>query len=155
MAIWPRQAECLKFYGRPGTNHMQIELPYPMVLAWDTKTEIHRISINKKCAESALRVLNSALSLYGIEKLKDLGVNRFGGCFNNRPMRGGTNLSMHAFACAIDFDPERNQLKWDRRQARLAQKDADRWWELWEKEGWVSLGRARDFDWMHVQAARL
>ena len=25
----------------------------------------------------------------------------------------------------------------------------------WEEEGWISLGRARDFDWMHVQAARL
>ena len=33
--------------------------------------------------------------------------------------------------------------------------DYDKWWEFWEEEGAVSLGRARDFDWMHVQFARL
>ena len=35
------------------------------------------------------------------------------------------------------------------------QRAIERWWALWEEEGFVSLGRAGDFDWMHVQAARL
>ena len=38
---------------------------------------------------------------------------------------------------------------------RLAQPDGETFWKLWEDEGWVSLGRARNYDWMHVQAARL
>jgi hypothetical protein len=126
-----------------------------MRIAWDKRQTVKRITIHSKCAESAGRVLQKAFDHYGMEKLKDLGLDLFGGCYNNRPMRGGTQLSMHAYACAIDFDPERNQLKWSKKQARLAKADCIKWWEFWEAEGWVSLGRARDFDWMHVQAARL
>lgn len=48
-----------------------------------------------------------------------------------------------------------NKLLWDRNRAGFAHPDYDAWWRCWEAEGWVSLGRARDFDWMHVQAARV
>jgi hypothetical protein len=70
-------------------------------------------------------------------------------------MRGGDRWSMHSWGIAIDFDPTRNSLHADHTQARLAQPDCNEFWRIWEDEGWVSLGRARDFDWMHVQAARL
>jgi hypothetical protein len=55
----------------------------------------------------------------------------------------------------MDWDPERNQLKWGRDRASLDASVYDFWWRTWEAEGWVSLGRSRNFDWMHVQAARL
>lgn len=45
-----------------------------------------------------------------------------------------------------------NRLRWGRGQARLAQRDAVPFWEAWEAEGWFSLGREKNFDWMHVQA---
>ena len=70
-------------------------------------------------------------------------------------MRGGTRLSTHAWGIAIDWDPERNQLKWGRDRAAFADAAYEPWWQAWESEGWVSLGRERNFDWMHVQAARL
>lgn len=132
-----------------------LALPYPMRIAWDKRKTVSRITIHSKCAESAGRALQRTLDHYGMEKIKELGLDLFGGCFNNRPMRGGSQLSMHAFACAIDFDPERNQLKWGRDRARLAKADCAKFWEFWEAEGWVPLGRARNFDWMHVQAARI
>jgi hypothetical protein len=152
---WPRQRECASFYGKPGTGHMMLDLPYPMKLAWDQHVIVKRITIHKKCAGSALKVLEKTKAHYGMEKIKDLGLDLFGGCYNNRPMRGGTALSMHAYACAIDFDPSRNFLRWNHNKARLAKPDADAFFEFWEEEGWTSLGRAKDFDWMHVQAARL
>lgn len=52
-------------------------------------------------------------------------------------------------------DPERNRLKWGRDRASLARPEYDPWWRCWEEEDWVSLGRARNFDWMHVQAAKV
>jgi hypothetical protein len=151
---WPRQRECAAYYGKPGTGHSLLDLPYPMRIAWEPHVSIRRITIHEKCAASAARVLERTRAHYGVENIRELGLDLFGGCFNNRPMRGGTALSMHAYACAIDFDPARNLLKWNGRKARLAQPDAARFWEFWEEEGWVSLGRTRDFDWMHVQAAR-
>lgn len=155
MPEWPRQSGCAQFYGRPGTGHALLALPYPMRIAWDKGKTIQKISIHSKCAESAGRVLQRVLDHYGMAKIGELGLDLFGGCFNNRSMRGGSALSMHAYACAIDFDPERNQLKWGRDRARLAKPDCAKFWDFWEAEGWVSLGRARNFDWMHVQAARL
>jgi len=58
-------------------------------------------------------------------------------------------------AVALDWDPAHNQLNWGRGRASLAASSYDFWWQAWEEEGWVSLGRSRNYDWMHVQAARL
>lgn len=163
---WPLQANVRSFFGAPGLNHTFIVPPFAMFLAWDKKVPVKKILINSRCSESALRVLQKVAGVYSSKEIKELGLDLFGGCFNNRPMRGGSTLSMHAYACAIDFDPDRNQLKWSKHGdkssdgqvfhvPRLSRPDAVPWWEAWEEEGWVSLGRARDFDWMHVQAARL
>jgi hypothetical protein len=79
----------------------------------------------------------------------------FGGCLNVRRMRGGSAWSMHSWGIAFDFDPDRNQLRWGRDRAAFAKPEYNKWFELWEEEGAVSLGRVRNFDWMHVQFARL
>ena len=42
----------------------------------------------------------------------------------------------------------------DRDEARFAEPQYDAWWALWEEAGWISLGRTRNYDWMHVQACR-
>lgn len=164
--VWPTQAGVRKFYGEPGANQAMLSLPYSMRLAWDKDTVVKRISIHEKCHDSAERVLKRVLDHYGPEKIAELGLDLFGGCLNVRTMRGGSAMSMHSWGIAIDFDPDRNQLKWaasPKRDAngklmpaaRLAKPDAEKFWQLWEAEGWVSLGRHSNYDWMHVQAARL
>ncbi len=152
---WPREKDAEKFYGRPGTGHTMMDLPYPMKVAWNPTQTINKMNIHSKCAESAYRVLARVKELYGSKEIDRLGLNLFGGCFNDRPKRGGTTKSMHAYACALDFDPTRNQLRWGRDRARLALPSCEAWWGAWEEEGWVSLGRQRNYDWMHVQAAAL
>lgn len=153
--IWPRQAECMSFFGPVGQNQTQIEIPFDMVLAWDKGTRIAKMTLHQRVAPSALSVLQRVAGIYSARERVALGLNLFGGSLNVRRMRGGSSYSMHSWGIAIDFDPERNQLNWGKGKARLAQADALPFWAEWESEGWLSLGRARDFDWMHVQAARL
>jgi hypothetical protein len=62
---------------------------------------------------------------------------------------------MHSWGIAIDYDPNRNKLRWGAEKAVFAREEYKPWWEFWEEEGWISLGRSRNFDWMHVQAARI
>jgi hypothetical protein len=156
---WPVQAqrEMEKVFGPVGMNQTTLMLPrdYPLKIAWDRARSITRITCHEKVHDAAKRVFARVLDHYGPPQLSALGLDLFGGCLNVRRMRGGSAWSMHAWGVAFDFDPERNQLTWNRSRARFAQPAYERWWSLWEEEGFVSLGRARDFDWMHVQAARL
>ena len=152
---WPRQKDAQTFYGKPGENQVTLELPFAMCLAWDKRKKLTRFSIHQKVHDSAAEAFAEIARAYSEIERKALGLDLFGGCLNVRVMRGGSKLSMHSYGIAIDFDPVRNQLKWGRDKARLAHDDAEPFWRAWEKQGWVSLGRTRNFDWMHVQAARL
>jgi hypothetical protein len=152
---WPRQKDVEKVFGPPGTNQVMLELPFPMLLAWDKRQTVRRLSIHEKVHDSAKRCFARISNEYDSEARRLTGIDLFGGCLNVRRMRGGSAWSMHAWGIAIDFDPARNQLRWGRDQARLALPDCARFWRIWEEEGWLSLGRARNYDWMHVQAARL
>ncbi len=154
---WPdqNQANLDAFFGRVGENQTSLMLPYPHRLAWDLRQAVNSFSCNIKVHDSARRALTKVFDHYGIEQIRDLHLDRFGGCLNVRRMRGGSNWSMHSWGIAIDYDPDRNQLKWGRDRAAFAQPEYDAWWRIWEEEGWVSLGRSRNYDWMHVQAATL
>jgi hypothetical protein len=152
---WPRQSDVPDFYGRVGENQIMVDLPYTLKIAWDTDKTVKRMSLHKKVGASAVRVLKAVLEHYGKDELEKLGLTLWGGSLNVRKMRGGNSYSMHSWGIAIDWDPDRNEMRMDHTKARFAKEEYEFWWDAWEAEGWVSLGRARDFDWMHVQAARL
>lgn len=153
--VWPRQPDVPSFFGAVGQNQTSIEIPFDMWLAWDKGTRIKKITVHKRVAESAERAFQKIANTYSPAERKNIGIDLFGGSLNVRKMRGGSSYSMHSWGIAIDFDPERNQLKWGRDKARLAKPDAVSFWVAWESEGWLSLGRAKNYDWMHIQAARL
>lgn len=153
--VWPRESECMSFFGPVGTSQVSVEVPFDFYLAWSTSTRIKKITVHSKVAASAERVLNRIAGIYSPIERRSLGIDLFGGSLNVRRKRGGTSWSMHSWGIAIDFDPELNQLDWHKPRARLSHPEAISFWKEWEAEGWLSLGRARDFDWMHVQAARI
>jgi hypothetical protein len=105
--------------------------------------------------DAFLRVFRNILAEYGEARIAELRLNLFGGCFNVRKMKGGNAMSMHSWGIAIDLDPERNALRMNRTQATFARPEYEPFWRIVEAEGLVSLGRVREFDWMHFQAARL
>jgi hypothetical protein len=155
--VWPKQgyASMTAFYGGPGENQTQLVLPYPMVLAWDTDTVVKKITCNKKCAESLHNIFEKTLKTYGLDNIKKLRLDLFGGCLNVRKMRGGSSWSIHSWGAAVDLDPNNNQLKWGRDRATFAKKEYQDFWKIVEAEGWISLGRLKNYDWMHLQAAKL
>jgi len=154
-ASWPKQSGVTAFYGAVGTNQTKLAFAYPMRIAWNKRQIVNSTSCHKKVEPAMKRIFARAFDHYGHEKLKALGLDLFGGCLNVRKMRGGSAWSMHSWGIALDLDPERNQLKWGKDRAEFAKPAYVPFWEIVESEGAVSLGRVRDFDWMHFQFARL
>lgn len=154
--LWPRQKDVPKFFGVPGENLKAFEIPYVMKLSWDEDQPLRKMTLHEKVGPSMQKAMEEVARTYNEKERTELGLDLFGGSYNYRVMRGGSALSMHAYGIAIDFDPVRNGLKVKAPKARLSHADAVPFFEAWERQGfWLSLGRARDFDWMHVQAARL
>lgn len=151
---WPEYKDLTDFFGARGSNQVRIQLPYTMTLDWDPKVQVNTIVCNKKVASSLQRIFEAVYQEYGDEEIKKLGLDKYGGCLNVRKVRGGNSWSIHSWGAAVDVNPERNQFRWTHKQARLAKPDAERFWEIVEAESWVSLGRQRDYDWMHFEATR-
>lgn len=153
--LWPRYDtdSLTDFYGPPRTGHGKVNTPYPLKLAWNLDVTINRFTAHSKIVQPVEEVLKNVLDHYGIDEIKRLKLDLWGGCFNNRKIRGGSRLSTHAFACSIDWNPTENRLRQNASTASFARSEYDAWWEMWEAVGAVSLGRAKNFDWMHVQFA--
>lgn len=155
---WPTQAGVRSYFGEPGSPQAtagMVDLAFPMKIAWDKSQIIRRFRCHAKVEAPLERIYQQTLAHYGAADITRLGLDIFGGCYNYRPMRGGSNWSMHAFGIAVDHDPENNQLKWNKTKARFAKPEYVAFWNIVESEGAVSLGRAKDYDWMHFQFARL
>lgn len=154
---WPKQdaASMNKFFGPVGENQTKLVLPYTMRLTWEMGTTLGKITCHEKVAEPLGRIFKATLDAYGMDKIHALGLDRFSGCLNVRKMRGGSAWSIHSWGAAVDIDDERNQLKWGRDRAILAKPEYAQFWEIVESEGALSLGRARNYDWMHFQFAKL
>ena len=97
-------------YGKPTQDGkpylVTIALPFPMRLAWDKNTTITKMRCHKLVAQQLSDIFMEILNVYGLPKIKELGIDLFGGCFNFRAMRGGSDYSRHSWGVAIDLDPE-------------------------------------------------
>jgi len=141
-------------YGKPtpeGSNMVMIKLPYPMRLAWDVKTTVTKMRCHKLVADNFLGVFNELLKVYGLEKIQELGIDLFGGCFNYRKIRGGTALSRHSWGVAIDLDPARNTMKETAKTARFARPEYQPMLDAFYHNGFISLGVEKNFDFMHFE----
>lgn len=146
-------SEIIEKFGEPGdaSNFEYITLPFPMRIAWDTDKTVNKIQVHNKAAISLIKIFKEILEVYGYPRIKELGIDLFGGCFNFRQMRGGTEWSVHSWALAIDLDPSRNTLKANKRTAQFAKPEYKAMIDIFYKNGWYSLGVEKDYDWMHFQ----
>lgn len=147
-------AQAIKDFGQPNekaTYLVSINLPYPMRLAWDKNTKVKTIRCHKLVAANFTNVFKELLSHYGLEKIQELGIDIYGGCFNFRKMRGGNDYSRHSWGIAIDLDPERNLLHETKATARFARPEYKPMIDIFYKNGFLSLGIEKNYDWMHFE----
>ena len=150
--------ELVAKYGKPneaGTYLVSTPVPFPLVIAWDKTQTTNKIRCHKLEAATLTKIFTEILADYTLPRIQELRINLYGGCFNFRQMRGGTEWSHHAFGSAIDLDPERNQLKENHLTARFARFEYKKMIDIFEANGWLSLGRLRDYDWMHFERGGL
>ena len=149
-----RTNQIMNRYGEPGESGLiTITLPYPMRLAWDKKTKVTTMRCHRLVADNFLRVFKDLLKEYGLEKIQELGIDIYGGCYNLRKMRGGNELSKHSWGIAIDLDPERNSLRETDKTARFARPEYTKMIDIFYKNGFISLGREQNRDYMHFEIA--
>ncbi|NIZ11103.1 M15 family metallopeptidase [Pseudooceanicola sp. HF7] len=157
-ARYPRQADMQAFYGPAGGPQCtagKVDLPFPMLIAWNKSQSVTRFSCHEKLARPLSDIFRHALAHYGQADIERLDLNLFGGCFNYRKMRGGASLSVHAYGAAVDLNPERNQLRWGADRAQFAGPDYVPFWNIVMAHGGTPAGYAWGKDWMHFQFARL
>jgi hypothetical protein len=147
-------AQIIAKYGQPGDPDKLtiIQLPYKMRIAWDLKTSVSRIQCHKLIAPNLQEVFKLLQIQYGYERIKELGIDLYGGCVNVRLMRGSkTKWSRHAWGIAIDLDPARNKLKETHKTARFARPEYKLMIDIFYANGFIGLGREQDRDWMHFE----
>lgn len=143
--------------GRPTTSWESrclsvVEFPYPMKLYTSEGPTVKRFTVNNQVKKSLLQILNEILKFYGdYENLAKHRMNIYGGCYNYRPTRGGSRLSVHAWGAAIDIDPEKNPLgkKWKEGSGMMPLEVV----KIFKEAGWVWGGNWKNQDCMHFQAA--
>lgn len=147
----------IKYYGVPnktGKGYLTtIELPFPMIPSWDKRQTVTKIQCHKLIADKLKKALNDILCHYGLDEIKRLGINIYGGCFNYRLMRGGNQPSKHSWGIAIDLDPERNSLHATSATAQFAKPEYKAMIDIFYLNGFINLGREKNYDWMHFEIA--
>lgn len=148
--------EVVATYGqanKTGAGYLvSIKLPYPMFVNWNTSQKINSFQCHRLIATDLQNVFKDILAHYGIEKIKELQLDDFGGCFNYRLMRGSdSKLSRHSWGIAIDLDPDRNLLKETSKTARFARPEYKPMIDIFYKHGFISYGVESNYDWMHFE----
>lgn len=155
--VWPTQSEVRggkSMFGTPGREEELVSVLPAYTLFFEGKA-VRSIRVHRLIAQHVQQALREVLEHYGHDEINRLGFNQYGGSYNYRPTAGGKSLSMHAWGIALDFAPRSNGLHVQSPRASLSHPDCEAWWQIWERHGAVSLGRERNYDWMHLQFARL
>lgn len=154
---WPSQADVRSgksIFGKAGDESNLVSITPPYTLYYDRKP-LRTIRVHKLIANEVLDALEEVLLEYGEERIHELGLDVYDGAYNYRPTASGKSLSMHAWGIALDFAASKNAYSTRKPHASLSKPECEAWWRIWESHGAVSLGRERDYDWMHLQFASL
>jgi len=150
-------------YGEPGEgNLVDWTPPYPMYYQSErrTKTTIgpqtKTLKIHKDVVSLFDKAFKEILAVYGLERINELGLNVHSGTYNLRNKTRGSDKSLHSWGIAIDLlsseNPYSGRTSKTIPPATFSKSEYKDFINIMEKNGLYSLGKAKDFDWMHFQA---
>lgn len=160
IAVWlglqmPSQSEVRSgrsVFGKAGDETNLVSIVPAYQLYFEGKP-VKTIRVHKLIAQHVEEALLEVSEAYSQQEIKQLGLDDYSGSYNHRTTASGKSLSMHSWGIALDFAASKNAYHQTKRSASLAKPECEKWWEIWERHGAVSLGRQRDYDWMHLQFA--
>lgn len=149
--------ELTKEYGKPGSesNLTWVDFPFQRYLWVRGGPPLTDHNNNEFCdhrahyqvAQSLQAAWDEIAATISQNEIHRMGLQVFGGIYNNRRKKGGSEWSTHAWGIAEDINPAENPYGKDQRTI------SDQVFDIFEKHGWLSGGRAWNHDWMHIQRA--
>jgi hypothetical protein len=137
-------------YGEIGDNTQLTRMTFPYPMYYDKKL-VKTTTVHKLIKNRLEDVFNDILNTFGEKRIKELGLDQFGGLYNIRNKRSGNKPSIHSWALAIDLHPSKNQLNMKTGSALFSQPQYKKFIDIWYKHGFKSFGRELGYDWMHFQ----
>lgn len=136
----------------PDTSKLvSIDTPFTLIVAWDVRYKLNKIKVHPVIADPLKAVLQDLLLHYGIDEIKRLRINYFGGCHAFRRKRNSNQWSSHAWAIALDLDPINNQLSYKKNKATFAKPEYKAMIDIFYKHGFYNLGEEEGYDYMHFE----
>ena len=126
-----------------------------------TKIKPRTFKVHELEKDSIEKCYTEIANAYTLAEIYDLGLNCCSGLYNPRNIRGGNSWSMHSWGTAIDILSARGVLNRSGTDsygssrtnppAAFTKPKYKKFLDIMENNGWYSLGRQGDYDWMHFQ----
>jgi hypothetical protein len=123
------------------------EFPFPLVLSWRPSEQTRRFQAHRLAGARIVSAYSRIGAHKGIPYLREQKLDRWGGCFNFRLVRGGTELSVHAWGAAVDHCPDLGRMGSAEDAATYPRFIV----EAFEAEGFVWGGNWKRPDAMHFE----
>lgn len=145
--------QIIDIFGKPGDdrNLVTVPMPYPRKIAWDLKVVTNRMQCHKLVAPVFQKIHKEILAHYGLQKIQELEIDIFGGCYNFRKMRGGNDWSRHSWGIAEDLNPAENGLKTSWKSSQFSKLEYKAMIDIYYANGFVNQGIEKGSDGMHFQ----
>lgn len=92
--------------GDPGENLVKRPFPFTLYLGGDRLQPCSNFYGHRRIADAVTEVFDDILDYFGIEAIRENGLDNYGGCYNLRPARSMTRMSVHAWGMAVDYLPQ-------------------------------------------------
>jgi hypothetical protein len=122
-------------------------LPFPVVQSWMPYSKITRFQAHRLAGNRIIEAMKRVMSAKGYDYLVSNKLDRWGGCFNFRLVRGGDRLSNHSWGTSVDFNPDIGRLG----NAEDAKRYPSFIIQAFEAEGFVWGGKWQRPDAMHFE----